>query len=255
MANHWFNQFNWTLEKEAVTLYANVGFGNISTVTTVADVAHSLAGKFFRVNGFVTGRTYMFWFKVSGVGTSPATTSDTAIEVDIATGASANSVATAVKTDADVTAGFRSDFTLTRVNNILTFTALAAGCLNARDGLSMYATGFAFSNAVTAPFLDASKSKGIKTFTKTSTGLYTVTFGTGSPTSVTDLYPRLLYVRNMFVSASSPAARYLNVVSQAVSSAGTVDLKLEAADGTTLADPACGETLLLEFTLKNTTAQ
>lgn len=255
MANRFFCQFTWSLEKTPVSLWANIGVGDTSTVTTTADTAGDKAGTFFRVNGFVTGRQYMFWFKVSGSGTNPGTGADTTIEVDISTGATATTIATAIKTAADATAGFSSDFTLTRATNVLTFVALAPGCLNARDGLSMFATGFAFTN-VSLPILDASKSKGVKSFTRTSTGIYVATFGTGAPTSVVDVYPRVLDVDYMaYAATGTPAAPYMFVVSQAVSSAGTVTIKFLAADGTTLTDPACGEEIWLEFNLKNTTAQ
>lgn len=196
----------------------------------------------------------MFWFKVSGSGSNPATPSDTAIEVDISTGATAATVATAIKTAADATSGFSTDFTLTRLSNVLTFTALGAGCLNAHDGLSMFATGFAFTN-VSIPIIDATKSKGILSFAKTGVGLYTLTLGTPAPTSVVDVYPRILSIRHAYISTTAPTAPYMYVVSQAVSSAGTVNVKFLAADGTTAADPTCSSTLLLEIMLKNTTAQ
>lgn len=255
MANRFFNQFGWSLEKTPVALWANVGIGNTSTVIPVADVAGSLAGTFFRINGFVTGRTWMFWFKVSGSGTSPATGADTAIEVDISTGATAATIATAIKAAADAVAAFATDFTLTRSTATLTFVALAAGCANARDGLSMYSTGGAFTNT-SLPIVSATKSKGIKSVSRTGTGLWTVTLGTPAPTSVTDLYPRLLNLDYMaYAATGTPAAPYVYVVSQATSTAGTVNLKFLAADGTTATDPACGEEVWLEIILKNTTAQ
>lgn len=255
MANRFFNQFGWSLEKTPVSLWANIGIGDTSTVTTTADTAGNKAGTFFRIYGATTGRTYMFWFKVSGTGSNPATGADTAIEVDISTGATATTIATAIKTAADAYSGFSTDFTLTRSTNVLTFVSITYGCVNAHDGLSAFATGFAFANTP-LPILDTSKSKGIRSFTRTSTGLYVATFGIGSPTSVTDLYPRILDVDYMaYVTTGTPAAPLMFVVSQAVSSAGTVNLKFTAVDGTTLTDPACGEQIWLEFNLKNTTAQ
>lgn len=103
-----------------------------------------------------------------------------------------------------------------------------------------------------APTLSAINSKGIKSITRTSAGLYVVTMGVGT---ATDIYNRLLFVSHRFIVASgAPAAPLMFVVSQAIATAGTVTIKFTAVDGTTATDPASGETMLLEFDLKNSTA-
>ncbi len=261
MANRYFNQFNWSLEKNPVVLFANVTQGDVSTVTATGDTAGSLAGTFFRIDGFAAdpaGTTYMFWFKVSGSGTSPATPSDVAIEVDITTGATAATVAQAIydAAIAATTTTFNQDFTLVDpTTGALVFTSLGGGCANAHDGLSMYSTGFAFANAATHPILNASKSLGIKSFARTGAGLYTLVLGTPAPTSVVDLYNRLFFVGYSVVSATAPVAPLAYVVTETVSTTGAINFKLTAADGSTAADPACGEVLQFEIYLKNSTGQ
>ncbi len=197
----------------------------------------------------------MFWFKVSGSGTNPATAADTAIEVDITTGATAPTVAAAIKTAAEANFLFNQDFTLARVSDLLTFTALGGGCSNARSGTSMYATGFTITNAATVPVLDVVNSQGIRSFVRTGTGLYTVTLGTAAPTSVSDLYNRLFGVDYTPVSAAAPGAPKMFVVTETVNSTGAINLKFTAQDGTTAADPNCGDVALLRIFLKNSTAQ
>lgn len=258
MANRYFTQFQWSLEKNPVLLFAKVGQGDTSTVTTVADVSQDLAGSFFRIKGFkvsASGTQYYFWFKVSGTGTDPNNAGETGIEVDIATNATAAAVATAVQAAAAANVNLTLDFTVSRSTNVLTFVSKAGGCANAHDGLSAYATSFAFTNTV-YPVLDETNSKGIKSIERTGTGLYTVTMGTPAPTSAVDLYNRIFYTDHRFLLATgTPAAPLMFVVSQEVGSLGTVHLKFTAADGSTATDPACGEELWLEFYLKNSTAQ
>lgn len=255
MANHWFNQFGWTLEKAVVSLWAQVDMGDTSVVTTTADTAGSLASTFFRIKGFVTGKTYMFWFKVSGSGTNPATGADTAIEVDISTGATNTAVAAAVYAAAAANTSCASDFTITTSSaaHTVTFVSLAGGCSNLRDGLSAFATHFTLTNTV-YPVLITLKSKGIKSITRTGAGLYTVVTGTPSPTSVIDLYNRVFDVQYRALTSAAPAAPYMFVVSQAVSTTGAINVRFLAANGLTSTDPACGESVLLEIVLKNTSA-
>src|SRR3954471_10271986 len=134
MANRWFNQFTWTLEKNPVCLFLKSVQGDSSTVTTVADSSSNLAGTFFRIKGFVTGRTYMFWFKVGGSGTNPASAGDTAIEVDFTANSTNVQVAAAIIAAASASTLFVSDFTVGTISgHTATFTALGGGCANAHD--------------------------------------------------------------------------------------------------------------------------
>lgn len=256
MSNRLFTQFQWSLEKTPVTLFAAIGQGDTSVVTPVADVAKSLAGTFFRVKGFVTGTQYYFWFKVSGTGSDPANMGETGIEVDISTNATAVAVTAAVYAAAIANTSIVKDFTVTTpTTTTVTFVSLAGGCLNAHDGLSMYATGFAFSNTV-YPVLLTAQSMGIKSVVRTGVGLYTITTGTPPPTSTFDVYVRTFIITCQFqVATGTPAAPFMFVVSSTINTNGQVNLKFLAADGTTATDPACGETIFLRLALKNSTAQ
>lgn len=251
MANRWFNQFPWTLEKNVVSLWANIGFGDTSVITTTADVGGNKAGTFFRVKGFTTGTQYYGWFKVSGTGSDPNNVGETGVEIDISTGATATTIATAIY-NAFVTA-YAADFTVTHSTNTVTFVSVSPGCLNAHDGLSMYATGFGFANT-SLPILSESKSFGFKNFTRTSAGLFVAT--TGTYHSSIDVYNRILTMDYTFLAATgTPAAPLAYVTASAINSAGTLTIKTTAVDGTTATDPACGEELWLYLALKNTTAQ
>ncbi len=236
-------------------LFAKIGQGDVSTITTVADSSSNLAGTFTRINGFVTGKQYMFWYKVGGSGSNPATGADTAVEVDFAANATNTTVATAIYNAALANTNVVQDFTVTLSGHTVTFTALAGGCANVRDGASAFNPGFTVANTV-YPVLTASSSLGIKSVTRTGTGLYTVVLGTPAPTSVIDVYNRLFFVGYCPLSASAvPAAPLCYVVSETVSSTGAINLKFTAADGTTATDPACGEEIWLEIYVKNSTGQ
>lgn len=104
-----------------------------------------------------------------------------------------------------------------------------------------------------APTLDATNSKGVKSITRTSAGLYVFTFGTGSIQGY-DNYNRLLGVTGIFVFAGIPAAPALGVRAEAVASAGTVTIQCNSTGTPAATDPASGEVLLIEFSLKNSTA-
>ena len=70
----------------------------VQTVACTADTAGSLAGKYFLISAGDTGTNYYVWFKVSGGGSDPALSGKTGVEVDVSTGASANTVGGAVAT-------------------------------------------------------------------------------------------------------------------------------------------------------------
>lgn len=61
--------------------------------STVADVAGSLAGKYFTINSASNQVQYYIWYKVSGVGVDPLIPNFTGIEIDIVTNDSAATVA------------------------------------------------------------------------------------------------------------------------------------------------------------------
>lgn len=107
-----------------------------------------------------------------------------------------------------------------------------------------------------APTLDALNSKGIRSISRVTTGKYLVTFGVSGGNATTDIYKDLYFVGKKFkVSTGNPAAPHMYVVSQSVSTTGSLVLQFTAADGTTAADPASGEVVLLQFRVKTSTAK
>lgn len=105
-----------------------------------------------------------------------------------------------------------------------------------------------------APTLSAINSKGIKSITRVSAGLYDIVLGVGS---AQDVYPALLVVDHKFLNATAPAAPLMYIVSESVATptTGKVRIQFTAVDGTTATDPASGEVVKLHLALKNSTAQ
>lgn len=96
------------------------------------------------------------------------------------------------------------------------------------------------------PTLVTANSKGIASISHSSTGLYVVT--------LQNSYVRLLMVEARFINATAPAAPGMYITTSSVTSASapTVTLQFNAAGSAT--DPGSGEELLLQFTLRNSTA-
>lgn len=90
----------------------------VTTVQCVADVADSLAGKYFLISAGDSGTDYYVWYKVSGSGTDPAVAGRTGLEVDISTNDTADDVATATKLVLDA----EDDFDASVVTNTVTIT-------------------------------------------------------------------------------------------------------------------------------------
>ena len=97
--------------------YVGASF-EVVTVTAVADVAGSLAGKYFRLYGMGGTSTAQdptaaeqiidVWFQVSGSGTQPVSGAGRWVQVNITTGATAAAVASAVATTMATDAAFKS---------------------------------------------------------------------------------------------------------------------------------------------------
>jgi hypothetical protein len=98
-----------------------------------------------------------------------------------------------------------------------------------------------------APVLDTKNSKGFQSITRVSAGLYNIVFGTpaSSQAATTDKYFKLLMPDYAFANATSPAAPIMYVVSNTVSSNGTLQVQFNV--GGTSTDPAVGEQLYLQF--------
>jgi hypothetical protein len=106
------------------------GVKEISTVTTVADVAGSLNNKYFFINSASDQRRYYVWFNVAAAGTDPAVSGRIPIAVALSSGATANAVASAINTALNATVDFTSSVlgnvvTVTNVNNGNTTNASA----------------------------------------------------------------------------------------------------------------------------------
>lgn len=97
----------------------------VTSIICVADVAGSLAGKYFLIPAGDSGVNYYVWFKVSGSGSDPALSGKTGVEVDISTNDSAGTVATAVATALDALAAF-----------VATPSSAIVTCTNALGGLT-----------------------------------------------------------------------------------------------------------------------
>lgn len=96
-------------------------------------------------------------------------------------------------------------------------------------------------------------SKGIASISRTSAGLYVVSFGipAGSlQAAQTDNYYFLMNAQSCFVDPSAAPAAPLMYVAADNSASGSVSIQFTAEDGTPT-DPASGEAVLIEFTLSN----
>lgn len=106
------------------TFFFVLGEQEITNITTVADVAGSLAGKYFTLNSAQDQNQYYFWYVVSGSGTDPMVAGKTGIQININTGDSANTVA--AKT-LNVINSLILDFTATISTNTITVTTVDEG--------------------------------------------------------------------------------------------------------------------------------
>lgn len=109
-----------------------------------------------------------------------------------------------------------------------------------------------------APTLVAAQSKGIKSITRNSAGLYTIVMGTVNGSI--DLYYKLLMITHRFDESSNsgtaPVAPLMYIVANSSGTVGTgsVQIKFTAVDGTTATDPASTEAVLLELVFSNSNA-
>ncbi|MCK5570241.1 MAG: flagellar hook-basal body complex protein, partial [Spirochaetes bacterium] len=96
-----------------------------STVKCAADVAGSLNNTYFEFSEVSTGDDYYVWYNVAAGGTDPGLTGKTGIEVAIATGATANTVASTTQTALDGVVG--KDYTPTVATDTVTIVNDTAG--------------------------------------------------------------------------------------------------------------------------------
>jgi hypothetical protein len=102
-----------------------------------------------------------------------------------------------------------------------------------------------------APTLDAVNSPGIVSVTRNSAGNYTFVFGTNSQLAL-DTYNYLLMAKACFVDPSAaPAAPGFYVSNNSISTSGVASITVQFNAAGTPTDPASGENVLIEFTLRN----
>ena len=100
--------------------------------------------------------------------------------------------------------------------------------------------------AAGAPTLDAVNSQGIASISRTSAGLYVITFQ--------DVYVRWLQVSRTYKNATAPAAPGFFVVSDTIGTT-TKTLTVQFANSAGAAtDPASGEEVRFEFKFNDSTA-
>jgi hypothetical protein len=150
----------------------------VSSVTCVADVSGSLAGKYFEFSAGDSGTNYYAWYKVSGTGSDPLITNRIGVEVDIATNDTATTIASS---------------TSTAINTALSAT-VAASASSATVTLTNVIGGLTTSgNAGTSGF----------TFTVTTKGGHSITF-TGS----TSLTENLTAITDITITKTSNVLSY-----------------------------------------------
>lgn len=112
-----------------------VGVKEKTKVTCVADVADSLNGKYFVINSADDATSYYVWYKTSGGAVSdPAVSGKTGLRVNIATGATASSIASKTR---DVLNSVNADFSASVSSADITVENVAVGyTTNASAGTS-----------------------------------------------------------------------------------------------------------------------
>jgi hypothetical protein len=174
-----------------------------ATITTVADVSGSLASTYFSVYDSY-GNTFVIWFSVSGVGNAPTGVSGTLVQQTISSGASANTIASALVLTLEnlpISVGSATNsFTAGASSNVVTITSTIAQPLAGvpQDGASPLATGFSFAQTVYATNLQCWQGVGLpkgliptvgQSFIATATGYTTggSSSGTVKASAISDI--------------------------------------------------------------------
>lgn len=120
-----------------VAINSVTSISQVTDVVCVADVAGSLAGKYFLLSAGDDGVDYYVWYKVSGSGSDPAVASRTGILVNVTTNDTANAVASATQTVLDA----ETDFAASVVTDTVTVTNVLGGLTtDAAAGTSGFTT-------------------------------------------------------------------------------------------------------------------
>ena len=131
------NATNIRVEPSIVTYGANIA--HVQTITTIADVAAALDGKYFFLYAADGTKRYV-WCDIAAAA-DPAPAGFTGVPATISSGATAAQVATALQVAIDAT----DDFVATVVGNVVTVTDVTSGYAPAMHDPSTGGTGFAFS--------------------------------------------------------------------------------------------------------------
>lgn len=98
--------------------------------------------------------------------------------------------------------------------------------------------------AAGAPTLNQSASKGVESVVRDSAGQYTIT--------LQDKYNSLLHMNVLQDSGTSaPAAPFVVLEAESVSSTKQLTIQCRAVDNSTATNPANGESMLVKITLSN----
>lgn len=116
------------------------GVAEVTDITAVADVAGSLNSTYFTLNAAKDSVAYYVWYNINSAGVDPAVSGKTGIQVAAATGASANTIATATR----AALGANSNFVITGATSHIIVTNVNSGATtNAANGAA--SPGFSFS--------------------------------------------------------------------------------------------------------------
>lgn len=117
----------------------------VQNIQTVADVAGSLNNTYFLLYSAQDKTEYYVWFNVAGGGTDPAVPNKTGVEVAIASGATDDAVATAMRS----AIGGLADFGTGGATNNVTITNAASGQTTDASDSAAAPTGFTFDTPTT----------------------------------------------------------------------------------------------------------
>lgn len=116
----------------------------IDNIATVADSSGSLNSTFFTMRSATDLQGFYVWYNINSAGVDPAPAGLTGIQVAGATGASANTLATATRAAIVANAAAASYFTVSGATNHVILTDIQVGTKTAAaDGTA--ATGFGFT--------------------------------------------------------------------------------------------------------------
>lgn len=110
---------------------------------------------------------------------------------------------------------------------------------------------FGAAGAPTLSSANGGNVQGIKSIVRNSAGNYTITLGIVG--GKTDTYASLLMIGHCPLAATAPTAPLMNLLADSVASTGSVQIEFNSSAGVAT-DPASGESVLIEITVKNSSA-